>query len=228
MRCRWACGWSIKWRYFWYWGQVYWQEQSWLCREKTPVWSRSCRGQGMMAETLRVQLALKARACGGPSPPAWPDGKLPGQAHRNTREKAAEDSGGTVAAVLGRKAWISLLREVSREGDGKAWEEGVACVRSGDQVLWEWWGRIGRNRSLEVTSALYIALPLTSEGTHSALMLLLPRRAWGKPVLESCWESVAQLLSIRCLGAYDSFWGWNWFVSKSFRAMFGEERRQTG
>lgn len=74
-----------------------------LCREKTPVWSRSCRGRGMMAETLRVQLALKACACGGPSPPARPDGKLPGQAYQNRREKAAEDSGGTVAAVLGRK-----------------------------------------------------------------------------------------------------------------------------
>lgn len=57
----------------------------------------------MMAETLRVQLALKACACGGPSPPARPDGKLPGQAYQNRREKAAEDSGGTVAAVLGRK-----------------------------------------------------------------------------------------------------------------------------
>lgn len=219
MRCRWACDWSIKWRYFWHWGQVYWQEQSWPWRERCPSGAEAMglEDDGRDAEG---SAAPKAWTCGGPGPPARPWWKV-------TRVGPPEHKGEGCWGYWWHSGW-SVGKEWSEPALlGKWAERAMESLRSEEQVLWEWWGRTRRNRSLEVTCQLHIALPLTSEGTP-ALTLLLPRRARGKPVLESCWESVAQLLSIWCLGAYDSFWGWIWCVSKSFRAMFGEERRQTG
>ena len=150
MRCRWACDWSIKWRYFWYWGQVYWQEQSWPWREGCLSGAEAV-GSEDDGRDAEGSAALKARACGGPGPPARPRWKVTGVG-------PPEHKGEGCWGYWWHSGW-SVGKEWSEPALlGKWAERAMESLRSEEQVLWEWWGRTRRNRSLEVTCQNYTLL----------------------------------------------------------------------
>ena len=70
-------------------------------QKQTPVWSRSCRGPGMMADA-EGSAGTESTCLWWAQPTCTSLMEVP-VCHRNTRQKAAEDTGDTVVAVLGRK-----------------------------------------------------------------------------------------------------------------------------